>query len=80
MKLNRLYTPEGKLWARLGSDRKLYLDGAQMGSRGPVSEQECQQIWTLGIFAYIIYKRFTIIVFTLLKPHNINATLVKKLP
>ncbi len=28
----------------------------------------------LGIFAYMVYRRPTIIVFALLKPHNMDAT------
>jgi hypothetical protein len=45
-----------------------------MGSRGPVSEQECRKIWILGIFAYMLYRRPTITVFALLKQHNMDTT------
>jgi hypothetical protein len=54
-------------------DSKLYLDGAQMGSRDPVQDWEWQRILALGIFTYMVYRR-PLITHTLLKTHIMDAT------
>jgi hypothetical protein len=54
-------------------DRKLYLDGAQMGSRDPVQDENGSEFWALEIFAYIVYKR-PLIILALLKTHIMDAT------